>query len=278
MRGAKAVTDIQSELLATVIANPDDILARLILADWLEENGVEPERAEFIRVQVEIEAWNRKAKESGWLAGKTYGMAHDIGTRRMWLCRREKELLAKHWTEWAPRFPDTESAFNCFCDNLWTHKPTPTPWVQFRNGFPDHITLPLEAWCGLECQEGFHSPLLEMKCPHCHGSGRVDAHGPAIVRATPVRDVRFVGKEPSAYPVTLTEYWGWFRGNRDGNEPMCVPVFLWELMLDEIGRVPAAHWLDFPTPEAAYAALSRAAILWANRTDLARAPGRQADG
>jgi uncharacterized protein (TIGR02996 family) len=37
-------------LLATIIANPQDDTARLVYADWLQENGDE-DRAEFIRVQ-----------------------------------------------------------------------------------------------------------------------------------------------------------------------------------------------------------------------------------
>lgn len=43
------VSDYET-LLAAVLADPDSDAPRLILADWLEENG-EPERAEFIRVQ-----------------------------------------------------------------------------------------------------------------------------------------------------------------------------------------------------------------------------------
>ena len=42
-------------LLAAVCAAPDDDLPRLVYADWCDENG-QPERAEFIRVQVTI-AW-----------------------------------------------------------------------------------------------------------------------------------------------------------------------------------------------------------------------------
>jgi uncharacterized protein (TIGR02996 family) len=38
-------------LLAAVVASPDDDLPRLVYADWCEENG-EPERAEFIRLQI----------------------------------------------------------------------------------------------------------------------------------------------------------------------------------------------------------------------------------
>lgn len=40
-------------LLAAILANPADDTARLVYADWLEENG-QRERAEFIRVQIEL--------------------------------------------------------------------------------------------------------------------------------------------------------------------------------------------------------------------------------
>lgn len=39
--------------LRDILANPDDDTVRLILADWLTDHG-EPERAEFIRVQIEL--------------------------------------------------------------------------------------------------------------------------------------------------------------------------------------------------------------------------------
>ena len=40
-------------LLTAIIAHPEEDTPRLVFADWLEENG-QPERAEFIRVQIEI--------------------------------------------------------------------------------------------------------------------------------------------------------------------------------------------------------------------------------
>jgi uncharacterized protein (TIGR02996 family) len=39
--------------LAAIVENPDDDTARLVAADFLEENG-EPDRAAFVRVQVEL--------------------------------------------------------------------------------------------------------------------------------------------------------------------------------------------------------------------------------
>jgi uncharacterized protein (TIGR02996 family) len=40
-------------LMEAILAAPDDDLPRLVYADWLQENG-QPERAEFIRVQIEL--------------------------------------------------------------------------------------------------------------------------------------------------------------------------------------------------------------------------------
>jgi uncharacterized protein (TIGR02996 family) len=43
----------EAALLAAIVANPDEDTPRLVLADWYQEND-QAERAEFIRVQVEL--------------------------------------------------------------------------------------------------------------------------------------------------------------------------------------------------------------------------------
>ncbi len=43
----------EDALLTAIVANVDDDTPRLVYADWLDENG-QPERAEFIRVQIEL--------------------------------------------------------------------------------------------------------------------------------------------------------------------------------------------------------------------------------
>jgi uncharacterized protein (TIGR02996 family) len=48
------VTD-EAAFLAAIIERPDDDVPRLVFADWLDEHG-QPERAEFVRVQVELAA------------------------------------------------------------------------------------------------------------------------------------------------------------------------------------------------------------------------------
>src|SRR5687768_1094845 len=45
-------------LLRAIIDNPDDDAPRLVYADWLDEHG-DPDLAEFIRLQIEIEALRR---------------------------------------------------------------------------------------------------------------------------------------------------------------------------------------------------------------------------
>jgi uncharacterized protein (TIGR02996 family) len=47
------VTTDEVAFLTAIKANPADDVSRLVYADWLQENG-EPERAEFIRVQIEL--------------------------------------------------------------------------------------------------------------------------------------------------------------------------------------------------------------------------------
>lgn len=52
-------------ILTAIRENPDDDTPRLVYADWLEEHG-EPERAELVRVQVEIaKTWQPRLNGSG---------------------------------------------------------------------------------------------------------------------------------------------------------------------------------------------------------------------
>lgn len=48
------MTDPHADFMRTIIASPADDAPRLVYADWLEEHGGEPERAEFIRLQIRI--------------------------------------------------------------------------------------------------------------------------------------------------------------------------------------------------------------------------------
>src|SRR3954452_5753909 len=79
--------------------SPADDLPRLIYADWLEDDG-QPERAEFIRLQIHL----ARADE-------------DASPPRLW--SRERELLRQHGDAW--RSPLSS----------WVRG-----WLTFRRGFP----------------------------------------------------------------------------------------------------------------------------------------------
>src|SRR5438552_3731260 len=70
-------------LLRAILDDPDDDGLRLVYADWLEEHG-EPERAEFIRVQLELEP---------------HRFAIDRPRVRQ-LLAREAELLDRYEDQW----------------------------------------------------------------------------------------------------------------------------------------------------------------------------------
>lgn len=78
--GEFAVTD-EAALLAAIIAEPSEDTLRLAFADWLDEND-QPERAEFIRVQVEI------ARHVADWAASDGNAASELDDLR----RREREL------------------------------------------------------------------------------------------------------------------------------------------------------------------------------------------
>jgi uncharacterized protein (TIGR02996 family) len=123
------MTPTESGLLRAVLADPADDTVRLVYADWLEENG-QPERAEFIRVQLELMKrkgggrWNR-AGPGGW---------EDCTCGTCSLRRREREL-ASSAVMW-----DADRANHAAVPIQW-----PAP-IQFRRGFVESITCTAADW------------------------------------------------------------------------------------------------------------------------------------
>jgi len=91
-------------LFRACLDDPDDDLPRLVYADWLQENG-EPERAEFIRLQVVI--------ARHWRTGDIPAGAEG----------RESELRAAHKAEWNPLPAPLHDA------------------SYFERGFIDHVSI-----------------------------------------------------------------------------------------------------------------------------------------
>jgi uncharacterized protein (TIGR02996 family) len=116
-------------MLAAVIAAPGDDTVRLAYADWIEEHGGQPERAEFVRVQVELAGMEeeRMAFEIASATGLFLKVPCDDMFRHMaetirwkgepisdeqlarcarfcYLRRRERELFVPdaHWWDFTP--------------------------------------------------------------------------------------------------------------------------------------------------------------------------------
>jgi uncharacterized protein (TIGR02996 family) len=102
-------------LLQAILEDPQFDGVRLVYADWLEEHG-ESERAEFIRVQCELEPIRRRYEDER------------VGALRL----RESDILRDHQDRW---LGDLQTRLG----KRWygVH-------VIFRRGFPDTIALPVQ--------------------------------------------------------------------------------------------------------------------------------------
>jgi uncharacterized protein (TIGR02996 family) len=110
--------------LQAIIERPDDDAIRLVYADWLEEHN-QPERAEFIRVQIErARLPEDHARQAGLFA-------------------RELRLLAEHGAEWRAGPPILKSA-------------------RFRRGFIEYVEGNAEELAEQMLDAFQHAPLRDM--------------------------------------------------------------------------------------------------------------------
>jgi uncharacterized protein (TIGR02996 family) len=129
-------------LLAAIRQSQDDDAPRLVYADWLDEHG-DPDRAEFIRLQVEIDPFRRTNSDlDRWRrAVIDRHLDRPIPTdfppelnRYAELARREYDLLkARRWDWLAPlaRVDDDDHSHLA---------------VHFRRGFAEHVALAASAF------------------------------------------------------------------------------------------------------------------------------------
>jgi uncharacterized protein (TIGR02996 family) len=82
-------------LLQAILADPDDDTPRLAYADWLEEQGTDPARAEFIRLQIEFARREARGDASRWelTQRQQYLLA---GYERAWTAEL-RPLLGRSW-------------------------------------------------------------------------------------------------------------------------------------------------------------------------------------
>ena len=144
---------IRAEFLRDICEHPEDDTPRLIFADWLEDHG-EPERAEFIRVQCELAAWNRECCchifESK--PGNTTPQCANCFDRET-MSRRERGLLRGvsssfklNVCEWVPGWWVTGSMFfeDGSVDFVKPFSDRVKLCAYFRRGFVASISLTLD--------------------------------------------------------------------------------------------------------------------------------------
>ncbi len=231
-------------LYQAVVEYPFDTLARLVLADRLQELG-EDERAEFIRIDCE-----------------PGGIGHQDASR-LW-----HRYNAEHW------------AADLYAAGLIAV--SPAVWgsayqenarmAVIRNGFVSEVRCPLDWWTGGACGRcqgtGYDRRDLRLgsDCPDCHGTGRTPGHGAAVVARHPVTKVVCVGAEPFHLTTArdFRERWCWFGRAANVGRAGELPADVFDAVtgfaeFDDSGRTKR-----YFTREAAVEALSRALV------DLAR--------
>lgn len=273
--------------LAGIRAMPEDDVRRLVLADWLEERG-EGERAEFIRIGVQIRRWGCSFKQTA----EQPGWKHDCGTddTGYWLCQplrsRERELLAGsegRWMEPSPTPSPVVFQPNNGEQYGWglrekTRLGDEFVPVEFRRGFVHTVWCRLADWVGGPCPtcggDGQTSydviPDSDGTCRPCRGSGRTPGFGPRVVATHPVEKVVVTDREPDP----IGGGWCWIR-NRDEliDAGACLPAVVFDRLqggVKECGGEDWAaiighndQWVIYDTPEDANDALSAACLRWA---------------
>lgn len=252
-----------TDFIAAICRNPDDEAARNAYHDWLEERG-DP-RGEFIRVQCALAEPSKCPQHPHEPCAD-----NDVGLHRC----RERELLEKCWIGWGPWGPGPSWPVSLIggwgCSNLLQTKVVSGNFVTFRRGFVESITCTLRDWCGEECRfcgGGFVQAFLP--CPDCHGTGRINAHGPAIVAACPVREVWVSDRRP----LEGTNVWYWSLdtgGTSTTNERYWwLPPFIFKLLASDPGleysilQGPSDFNRFYRSEAAAIAPLSAALLAWA---------------
>jgi uncharacterized protein (TIGR02996 family) len=138
----------EEAFLADIVEHPEDDAPRLVYADWLDEHG-RPERAEFIRAQVEL----ARAGED------------DPGRDR--LVERERQLLDAHGTAWRAELPG------------WARK-----GCVFRRGFVEQVTATVAQFVKQAHLLWRQTPAFHVRLKRAFGHADALAASPHLARVT----------------------------------------------------------------------------------------------
>lgn len=232
-------TTPEAAFLQVILETPDDMAPRLMYADWLEERN-DP-RGEFIRVQCGLACWwesdGRVRGESWHRCCMSYGGGTEEECRPLLgdeacdyhaLRRREREMFgARTAPGWAGDFYTLLSrgkGVDLHIDPSRMDTLGNATKGLFRRGFVEVVALSAADWL---------------------------AHGPKLVRAAPLREVRLSDKEPMG---GFGQYW-WATcpDESTGRHPHALPRQLCRLL---------GH-ANYGRPEDSQADASQACLAWA---------------
>jgi uncharacterized protein (TIGR02996 family) len=124
------MSDEEQAFLNGIVDQPDDILRRLVFADWLDENGQE-RRAEFIR-------WQCESDEPYKLSGRILFAAK---------IRQPVNLIDlltdPRWQPWGERWRGPDGVLRISRSMLAVTNQSETAWVFWANGLPVGISAKL---------------------------------------------------------------------------------------------------------------------------------------
>lgn len=220
-------------LLAAILADPADDTVRLAYADHLDETG-EHDRAEFIRVQVELAAVGAMESVRGKLAT---------------LRRRERELLVAVADELRPAVPYSWAVFTEPRDRC------DTPYSVVSRGFVSQVACNFATLfggpCGVcrgrgELDESSAFGTCQVQCSDCDGKGHTQGVAAELFRRHPVQGVTLVGLEPRPvlFPNNRQTRYVWDVDSRDRASPSTIPHALWEDIRSHESAQAAKDWLS----------------------------------
>lgn len=171
---------LRDDLLRRVLEHPDDNDPRQAYADFLEEAG-EADRAEFIRVQMEL------ARDGYWPCGKTR-------RRDLSLLARQRDLLKRHEARWL--IDDWGRRCGVYNDNDGWKGGIKWHWDR---GFVCRVECPTNVLMGGRCSNSFCTNGMALEdhdgkagygtCQTCHGTGHTYAIAKALGESVPITSV-----------------------------------------------------------------------------------------
>lgn len=185
--------------LAAIRGKPGDDGPRLIAADWLEENGA-GEYAEYVRLSVAFSKINQSEPLCERHADNMSCSCKECN--RYYSAREKATPIHSRLALLLCNEADFLGHDNpLLCDGFQAN----STWVpaftwEWERGFVKSVSCSLKDWCGGVCElcggkdcriiDTYADGRTEEKhCPGCGGAGRVEGHGPAVVRTQPILSV-----------------------------------------------------------------------------------------